>query len=46
MGECSYHCTKENLIFRYELKPMTDNRTIQCNTLVGRVKLLFKTNQL
>ena len=29
IGEYSYHSVKENLMFGYELKPMTDNRTIQ-----------------
>lgn len=32
IGEYSYHSVKENLMFGYELKPMTDNRTIQFAT--------------
>jgi hypothetical protein len=31
-GEYSYKNVKENLMFGYELKPMTDNRTIQFAT--------------
>ncbi|MDR2680829.1 MAG: hypothetical protein LBC47_08490 [Tannerella sp.] len=31
-GEYSYHNIKENLMFGYELKPMTDSRTIQFAT--------------
>lgn len=32
IGDYSYHSVKENLMFGYELKPTTDNRTIQFAT--------------